>query len=182
MKIYTKTGDKGETALFGGKRVSKTHPRIAAYGTVDELNSVVGMAAASCSEESVRALRRIQHDLLDVGAELATPAENEAALARSALITEERVDWLEAEMDRMEEHLRPLETFILPGGSAGAAGLHLARTVCRRAEREILELDEGEVRGVLIRYINRLSDYFFVLARDENRLSHTPDISWEKPK
>lgn len=183
MKIYTKTGDKGQTGLFGGERVSKTHPRIAAYGTVDELNSVVGLAATGCSEEAVRALRRIQHDLFDIGAELATPPENASAVARSALVTDQRVQWLEDEMDRMDESLPQLSNFILPGGSPGAAALHLARTVCRRAEREILELsDQAEIREIVIRYMNRLSDYFFVLAREENRVAHVRDIPWEKPK
>lgn len=181
MKIYTKTGDRGETTLFGGERVPKSHPRIAAYGTVDELNSLLGVACEWLDREAVEALRRIQNDLFNLGAELATPPENEKAFAYVTLLKEERIRWLESEIDRMDAALEPMNNFILPGGSKGAAFLHLARTVCRRAERKMVELAaDTPFRQTLIEYVNRLSDYFFVLARYVNKRAGIADIPWTK--
>ncbi|MEW6777556.1 MAG: cob(I)yrinic acid a,c-diamide adenosyltransferase [Bdellovibrionota bacterium] len=182
MKIYTKTGDRGETGLFGGGRVSKSHPRIEAYGTVDELNAFVGWARTQADPRESGALESIQNDLFNIGAELATPEGNEKATAQAQLLKEDRVRFLETEIDRMEEKLEPLKNFVLPGGSPGAAALHVCRTVGRRAERTVVHMAASEkVRPLVIEYLNRLSDYFFVLARHLNRTSKTPDAPWKKP-
>ena len=185
MKIYTRTGDAGETALFGGGRVKKAHPRVNAYGTVDELNSVMGLALSRMAPGPVRdRLGRIQHDLFAIGAVLATP---EPAPGRrrpgTPGLPEGRVEEMERWIDEADGELEPLTTFILPGGTEGAAALHLARTVCRRAEREVVELGHGEpVDPELIRYLNRLSDLLFTLARLENLRAGIPDTAWEKEK
>ncbi len=179
MKIYTKTGDAGETGTFRGPRVSKDAPRIEAYGTVDELNACLGQAR--CGElpaEIDSLLRQIQNDLFDVGAELATPdAESKGMLTIGA----PQIARLEAAIDRFEADLPKLEHFILPGGVPGAAGLHVARTVCRRAERRVVTLmaQPGEnVAGDLLIYLNRLSDLLFVLARAANAAAGEPDVVW----
>jgi cob(I)alamin adenosyltransferase len=183
VKIYTRTGDEGETALFGGGRVPKSHLRVRAYGNVDELNSVVGRALLAAEVPSTRErLARVQHDLFALGAHLATPPTREGR-KRPELPTlpEARIGEMESWMDEAEEALPPLKSFILPGGSPGAAELHLCRTVCRRAERtavELLPADPG-VRFV-VRYLNRLSDLCFVLARLENRRAGVADVRWEK--
>ena len=182
MKIYTKTGDSGETGLFAGPRVAKDHPRIAAYGAVDELNSVVGLVRTEpLSSEMDELLAAIQHDLFSAGAELATPNPTESG---TVLLEENRVDDLEAQIDAYEQTLPPLKTFILPGGSRAAALMHFARSVCRRSERRIVSLrgaGDEQVSDRLLRYFNRLGDLFFVLARAANAHDGKPDIEWRKP-
>lgn len=183
MKIYTRTGDQGETALFGGGRVPKSHLRVRAYGEVDELNSVLGRSLAEVTVPSTRErLGRVQHDLFALGSHLATPRAREGrARPQVPPLPEGRIQEMENWMDEAEEVLPPLKAFILPGGSPGAAELHVCRTVCRRAERTVAELlptDEGV--GPVIRYLNRLSDLFFVLARLENRRAGVEDVEWEK--
>lgn len=182
MKIYTKTGDDGTTGLFGGRRVPKDHLRIEAYGTVDELNSVLGVAlSADMPEQLQPVLQRISALLLTVGADLATPLSPPPryAIPRTA---EEDITWLESLIDAYEEELSPLANFILPGGTAAAAHLHLARTVCRRAERGTVALAREEETGTApIRFLNRLSDFLFVAARLANHLAGVPDIPWTNP-
>jgi cob(I)alamin adenosyltransferase len=181
MKIYTKTGDGGDTGLFAGPRVRKDHPRIEAYGTVDELNSVLGLVRADDPPRDLDCvLSAIQHDLFTLGAELATPEPQEHNLDRIGAVHIER---LERAIDDFDAELPPLREFILPGGDRAAAGLHLARTVCRRAERRVVTLAEspGEnVRGEAIIYLNRLSDLLFVLARAATRLTGRQDTPWRK--
>ena len=170
-KIYTRTGDKGETALVDGTRVPKFSARVAAYGTVDETNSVIGLARLHAAGETDAALARIQNDLFDLGADLGRPAmEKDAEAGYPVLrIVAAQVDRLEAEIDAMNAALKPLRSFVLPGGSALAAHLHLARTVSRRAERLAVELAAAEsVNPDAMRFLNRLSDWFFVAARVAN--------------
>jgi cob(I)alamin adenosyltransferase len=182
MKIYTKGGDAGQTSLFGGERVSKNAPRVRAYGEVDELNSVLGVAASEIEHDDLQAmLRVIQSSLFDLGGELATPARDATAERGkgSARIRESDVVELEGWIDALETELAPLRNFILPGGVKGAALLHLARTVCRRAERVVIALGEREaVAAVLIRYLNRLSDLIFVMARVMNRRADVAEPQW----
>ena len=184
MKIYTRTGDAGETGLFGGGRVPKDDPRVEAYGTVDELNSTLGSALLHLEDAaSRRRLSRVQHDLFALGARLASPPPAEGR-SRPDLppLPQERVGEMEGWMDEAEEELEPLRSFVLPGGAPGAAALHLCRTVCRRAERRVAALDptsDPETAHVL-RYLNRLSDLFFILARVENLRSGQADVAWEK--
>ncbi|MBM4337414.1 MAG: cob(I)yrinic acid a,c-diamide adenosyltransferase [Deltaproteobacteria bacterium] len=182
MKIYTKGGDAGQTSLFGGERVSKNAPRVRAYGDVDELNSVLGVAGSEIDHDDLQAmLRVIQSSLFDLGGELATPAPDATAerAAGSARISDRDVAELEGWIDALETELAPLRNFILPGGVKGAALLHLARTVCRRAEREVIALGESEaVAAVLIRYLNRLSDLIFVMARVMNRRADVAEPQW----
>jgi cob(I)alamin adenosyltransferase len=179
MKIYTKKGDKGETFLFGGGPYSKDDQRIEAYGTVDELNSVVGCVISELSDEGIKViLRSVQEQLFVVGAELATV--NPSAEMAKGFIQSKHVAQLENQIDEWEKELAPLKKFILPGGSKGAAFLHLARTVCRRAERRLVALSHDQmVRPELVIYLNRLSDWFFVLARLVNRHGGVEDILWE---
>ena len=176
-RIYTRGGDKGETSLGDGSRVGKQDPRVAAYGTVDETNGVVGLARLHTQGEADAMLARIQNDLFDLGADLCTPEGGRKA--EGALrIVDAQVDRLEREIDGMNAELEPLTSFILPGGTAAAAHLHLARTVARRAERLICDLAEKEeLNPVAIRYINRLSDHLFVLARWENGKG-ARDVLW----
>jgi cob(I)alamin adenosyltransferase len=179
MKIYTKTGDTGETGLFGGPRVPKDAPRIEAYGTVDELNALLGLARCETLPPDVDALlARIQNELFDVGAELATPdpqAKNTATLGAKSIAA------LEAAIDQHEAQLTPLRQFILPGGTRPAALMHLARTVCRRAERRLVTLATVEtISPTLIVYVNRLSDLLFVLARSINQSQGCNDVPWQK--
>ncbi len=182
MKIYTKTGDRGETGLFGGPRVSKDAPRIEAYGTVDELNSVLGVVRSILEHPEVDALlEQIQNELFSLGAQLATP--NPAA-HQTALIGPPQIAALEAAIDRYEAGLAPLVQFILPAGTPAAAQLHLARTVCRRAERRLVTLlhrSPEPIAGELVVYLNRLSDLLFVLARELNRIAGSGDVPWRKP-
>lgn len=177
VKIYTKTGDAGETGLIGGIRVRKNDIRIEAYGTVDELNACLGVARTNSLSPSVgQILNQVQDDLFYAGAALATP---NSGGRHSAGIEPEHVARLEAEIDEHDAQLEPLQHFILPGGTTAAAQLHLARTVCRRAERSVLSLSETQaVPPQIIVYLNRLSDLLFVLARYENKQTNTPDVRW----
>ena len=180
MKIYTKTGDHGETGLFGGPRVRKDSARIEAYGTVDELNAAIGLARCESLPESVdQLLARVQNELFNVGAELATPDPQSRGMC---FTTTAHVERLEADIDHYESLLPKLTQFILPGGTRGAATLHLARNICRRAERRLVTLKQHEpVSAELLAYLNRLSDLLFVLARATNAAHNHPDIAWEKP-
>ncbi len=179
MKIYTKTGDDGTTGLFGGGRVAKDDARVEAYGTVDELNAIVGCARAIGTDAALdRELVRIQENLFVIGAELATAAGNEKKLPMR-LVEKADSDELELAIDRMEAGLPPLKTFILPGGAPSAAALHQARTVCRRAERRVLGASRSAtLRSDLIVYLNRLSDFLFVAARWANQCASVADIPW----
>jgi cob(I)alamin adenosyltransferase len=194
-KVYTRTGDKGETALVGGKRVPKDSPRIDAYGTIDELNSIVGLARVF-NEESLDAgeahqfldgvLCQIQDELFDLGSELATPPEFfKEGMYR---VSESEIDRIEKSIDRCQKDLEPLKSFILPGGGRIGAYLHQCRTVCRRAEREILRLSRSEdINDCALKYVNRLSDLFFVLSRWIAKQTGEPEYLWqrglqEKPK
>ncbi|MBP6011823.1 MAG: cob(I)yrinic acid a,c-diamide adenosyltransferase [Alphaproteobacteria bacterium] len=176
-RIYTRTGDKGDTALGTGKRVQKYDPRIEAYGTVDETNACVGVARLSAEGELDRMLARVQNDLFDLGADLCIPEDGSEIAAKALRISDAQVDRLENEIDAMNEKLQPLKSFVLPGGTAAAAHLHVARTVCRRAERLIVKLGESEpVSAAAVKYANRLSDFLFVAARFAN-LSRG-DVLW----
>jgi cob(I)alamin adenosyltransferase len=179
VRIYTRTGDDGDTGLFDGTRVSKNHPRVAAYGDVDELNAWLGFARASMNDPDLSGmLDRIQRDLFAVGARLADPAHRIAERVTKAAVSDDDVRRLEAWIDRLESELPPLRRFILPGGSTGGAALHVARTICRRAERSVVSLGTDAVEpGVLI-YINRLSDLLFVMGRAANRRSGAAEAEW----
>jgi cob(I)alamin adenosyltransferase len=178
-KVYTRTGDDGSTGLGGGQRVPKDALRIAAYGTVDELNSQLGVALAGPVEDALRAIvGRIQNELFHLGSDLSILEEDKARFAVPR-IEERHVLQLERDIDLLQEDLAPLENFILPGGAPGAAHLHVARTVCRRAERELVALARGEAVGEhALRYLIRLSDLLFVAARWENWKKGVPDVLW----
>ncbi len=178
MKIYTKTGDSGNTALFGGTRVSKDALRIAAYGTVDELNSFLGLArSATDNGELTRYIDRIQNDLFILGSDLATPLD--AGTIGIDRIANQHVVVLEQSIDALEDRLEALRSFILPGGCETASRLHVCRAVCRRAEREIVRLSHDEpINELNMLYINRLSDFLFVLARFANKLEGEEEICW----
>ncbi|NQV42832.1 MAG: cob(I)yrinic acid a,c-diamide adenosyltransferase [Candidatus Marinimicrobia bacterium] len=177
-KIYTRTGDKGNTRLANGEEVSKDSSRVAAYGDVDELNSVIGLVLTEKPHEKLEsALSSIQHTLFDLGGELASDGMIEG------LVTDQHVLSLEQHIDEMNMELPPLEEFILPGGTKSASMLHLARTVCRRAERSIITLNQSEtVAPKIIEYINRLSDLLFVMARFENQRSGNQEVYWKNPR
>ena len=186
-RVYTRTGDKGDTALVGGKRVAKDSLRIEAYGTVDELNSIVGLARAFNQEatpEPARdqledVLKRLQNELFDLGSELATPAE--ARYQGMFRVGDEQVKALEDLMDRCEKDLEPLKSFVLPGGGRVSAFLHQCRTVCRRAERTVLRLSrEEDIGPEPVRYLNRLSDLFFVLSRWIGKQNEERELLWER--
>ncbi len=183
MKIYTKTGDDGSTGLFGGPRVRKDDPRIEAYGTVDELNAALAMARSEQLPAEISAvIERAQHELFAVGAQLATPDPKAHSMA---LLTDEHLATLEADIDRFEASLSPLKQFILPGGTPAATRLHFARTLCRRAERRLITLTAQPQEAVDPRmqiYLNRLSDLLFVLARAANQAAQQPDVPWTKPE
>lgn len=181
MKIYTRRGDLGETDLIGAGRVPKDHPRVDAYGAVDELNAALGVAAAATAHADLRVLLEgVQRELFSLGAYLATPEERHRAPAGIRAPAAEEVTALEARIDTFEGGLAPLERFVLPGGTPAAAAFHVARTVCRRAERCVVSLDRAErLDPTAIRYLNRLSDLLFVLARLENRRAGVPDVEWE---
>lgn len=180
-KIYTKTGDAGETTLFGGRRVSKSHARIEAYGLVDQVNAELGVARLYVGASELDALlHRVQSELFTIGADLATPHDvrSDYIVRTSDLMVEQ----LEHEIDQFEAELPPLKTFILPGGTPGAAHLHLARTLCRNAERATVHLSTYEaVSPAAVRYLNRLSDWLFVLARVANHRQQVDDIPWISP-
>ncbi|MDA1183650.1 MAG: cob(I)yrinic acid a,c-diamide adenosyltransferase [Acidobacteria bacterium] len=179
MKIYTKTGDSGETSLFDNTRVSKTDSRVDAYGEVDELNACLGAArAAGVGSELAASLESIQKDLFAVGACLADPSARIAARVTKTAITAETVERLEQLIDRLETETPPLRSFILPGGSRSGSLLHLARTVCRRAERRVIALGTDAVDPVLVVYLNRLSDLLFVMARAVNHRAGEPEVEW----
>ena len=182
MKVYTKTGDQGETSLFGGSRVSKGHLRIHAYGTVDELNSYIGLLSDLSPDESRNLeLIRIQDRLFTLGALLAT--ENEASKKRLPSITIEDVGFLEASIDKMEASLDPIKTFVLPGGHPTVSYCHISRCVCRRAERICVELSEmNKVEEVVIQYLNRLSDYLFVFSRHLTKILKVNETPWVPEK
>jgi cob(I)alamin adenosyltransferase len=179
-RIYTRTGDGGETGLFGGRRVSKDDLRVRAYGAIDELNAVIGLTRATghtCEIDAV--LERLQHQLFDLGAELATPDPASQAAAHAGRVSAIWVDALEQDIDRFEARLPALRQFVLPGGVPAAATLHHARTVARRAEREIVALAAREpLNPELLKYVNRLSDLLFVLARAANHAAGQPDVAW----
>lgn len=181
MKIYTKTGDRGDTGLFGGGRVPKDHSRVCAYGDVDELNSTIGLARATVPTSFFdQLLESIQRDLFAVGGHLATPDPERVAKAlEKAELSAEHVAEFERVIDVAEAELPPLKAFVLPAGTAKAAALHLARTVCRRAERSVVHLaHEAEVPPLFVVYLNRLSDLLFTLARLANQRDGTGDVRW----
>ncbi len=184
MKIYTKTGDKGETGLFGGRRVSKADPRVEAYGDVDELNAHLGLAETELGRFALQdELREIQSDLFVLGADLATPLDaGSTAVDRTPRISAERVKRLEELIDRWDAETTPLKNFILPGGAPGAAVLHVCRAVCRRAERGLVGLARtATVNPETIIYLNRLSDLLFVLARWVNARAGVEESIWRAP-
>jgi cob(I)alamin adenosyltransferase len=183
MKIYTRTGDQGDTGLFGGGRVPKAHVRVEAYGTVDELNAVLGLCVDGIGPgKMAERLGRVQQDLFNLGASLATPgAEDGTAAPTHPPLPDSRVSEMEVWIDEATEETPELKSFILPGGTRGAALLHLARTVCRRAERAVVRLDQVEgCDPAVVRYLNRLSDLLFSLARLENHRNGVPDVLWQK--
>jgi cob(I)alamin adenosyltransferase len=179
MKIYTRTGDAGDTGLYGGGRVLKNDPRISACGAVDELNACLGVCrAAALATEIESLLGDLQHEMFALGAELASPG---GAAPGSILLDDADVGRIESNIDRFEADLEPLKTFILPGGTSGSAELHLARAVCRRAEREVVALAQSAaIRPQVLIYLNRVSDLLFVLARYANFAAGSPDVLWIK--
>ena len=179
MKIYTRTGDDGPTGLFGGGRLSKCDPRLECYGTVDELNSFLGWAAATSPDPVLTFIRQIQNELFVIGSHLATP--DRAMAGTLPKLADDDISRLEKQIDDAEKELSPLTQFILPGGCETAARLHIARTVCRRAERLLVSFAlQHPMDGIIITYMNRLSDWLFVMARFVNFKSQTADIPWEK--
>ena len=181
MKIYTKTGDAGTTGLFGGGRVGKDHPRVEAYGDVDELNAALGVArSAEVMPRIDEVLVPIQRDLFAIGALLATPnREKMRQHLEKARVDDDRVAQLERAIDDADAELEPLRSFVLPGGTPKAAALHVARTVCRRAERRVIHLQSGEeIPQLVVVYLNRLSDLLFTLARLANRRAGTGEVTW----
>lgn len=182
MKIYTRTGDGGETSLLGGGRVSKDDIRVSAYGDVDEINAAIGVARATAPADFADdLLAAIQRDLFALGGALATPERDRLPDSQRAklVVPDERIAALEQVMDAAEGELAPLRAFVLPGGSAKAGALHVARAVCRRAERAVVRLSHQQpVPAQIIVYLNRLSDLLFVLARQANRRAGHPDVTW----
>lgn len=181
MKLYTRQGDDGSTRLFGNARVQKDSLRVAAYGDVDELNSVIGLAISSCEYDEIKSvLTSVQNQLFDVGADLSTPADS-AAADKVTRINAMHIGELESMIDASSDLLPPLRVFVLPGGTELASRLHIARTVCRRAERACVSLANVEdgISDVVI-YLNRLSDLMFALARRANQLANVEDVPWQK--
>jgi cob(I)alamin adenosyltransferase len=181
-KIYTRTGDDGTTGLGTGERRKKYDLRIAAYGTLDELNAALGLARLHTRDDAAldAALSRIQNDLFDAGADLTMPGQGKGPDGARLTVTDNQVTWLESEIDRLNAELQPLRSFVLPGGSAASAYLHLARTVCRRGERLIAELADQPAESVtpeVLKYVNRLSDFLFVAARHANGKG-AADVLW----
>jgi cob(I)alamin adenosyltransferase len=182
MKIYTRTGDDGTTGLFGGRRVAKSDPRIECYGTVDELNATLGMAAALAPAGLGAMLAQIQNELFVIGSHLATPQDDTRRLAQVPDLDEGAIKRLESQIDAADAELPALRNFILPGGSDAAARLHLARTVCRRAERLLVAFSgEQAIEPLIVQYLNRLSDWLFVYARWCNHKAGVADVPWAKP-
>jgi cob(I)alamin adenosyltransferase len=182
MKIYTKTGDDGSTARIGGDRVKKSDASIESYGTVDELNACLGLAAAGAAPDLLDRLHAVQSELFVVGSHLATPADRLPSATWIPALDESAVARLEVEIDRAESCMEPLKNFVLPGGTETAARLHLARTVCRRAERLVVALTPPHPSApAVVRYLNRLSDWLFVQARLANHRAAVPDIPWVNP-
>jgi cob(I)alamin adenosyltransferase len=181
VKVYTRRGDGGETDLFGGGRVPKDHLRVTAYGEVDELNASIGVALAAGVQDDVAALGvRIQGELFALGAYLATPDERRREKGSIPVLGDDHVAHLEERIDAFEGEVDPLRRFVLPGGAPAAAAFHVARTVCRRAERRVVALDRLDaLDAVALRYLNRLSDLLFVLARLENARGGGGDVEWE---
>ncbi|HMC54396.1 MAG TPA: cob(I)yrinic acid a,c-diamide adenosyltransferase [Gemmatimonadaceae bacterium] len=180
MKIYTRTGDKGDTGLFGGGRVPKSHPRVEAYGDVDELNACIGLARAIEMMPRIdEVLVPLQRDLFAIGALLATPdREKMKKQLDKASIDDRRIAELEHAIDEGDRELEPLKSFIVPGGTPKAAALHVARTVCRRAERRVIALQGEEIPDIVVVYLNRLSDLLFTLARVANRRAGAGEVTW----
>jgi cob(I)alamin adenosyltransferase len=179
VKIYTRTGDSGETALLGGKRVSKADPRVAAYGDVDELNAWLGFArAGALGNELATMIERIQRDLFAIGSRLADPGSKVASKVEKTAVTGDDVKRLEEWIDQLESEVPALRRFILAGGSPSGASLHVARTICRRAERNVVGLGRDEVESEVLVYLNRLSDLLFVMARVANRRAGAPELEW----
>ena len=179
MKIYTRTGDGGETAFFDGRRVSKADQRVDAYGEIDELNAALGVAlAAGVAPEMAAMLEQVQRDLFAVGGMLADPAHRVADRVRKMAVTPSAVARLEEWIDQLEAGLPALRHFILPGGSPAGAALHLSRTICRRTERRVVSLGADEVDPVLLAYVNRLSDFLFVAAREVNHRAGAAELKW----
>jgi cob(I)alamin adenosyltransferase len=179
MKIYTRTGDTGQTGLLGGARVSKNDPRIEAYGTIDELNSHTGMLRDLAGQHHADLLVEIQNTLFAIGSRLASQSDEEARKFKVPSVTDQDITALEKAMDAMDADLEPMRNFILPGGHQAISQAHICRTVCRRAERRVIELGQGtDVPEVIIRYLNRLSDLFFMLARHLGKLLNAPEVPW----
>jgi cob(I)alamin adenosyltransferase len=177
-RIYTRTGDKGETALGSGERVPKYALRIETFGTVDETNAAIGVARLSAEGELDAALARIQNDLFDLGADLCLPEDGSERAVKALRVSQAQVDRLEREIDAMNEKLAPLRSFVLPGGTSASAQLHVARTVCRRAERLMVHLAQSEAVGeAALKYANRMSDWLFVAARFAN-IGRGGDVLW----
>lgn len=180
MKIYTKTGDKGKTSLFGGQRVDKDDLRVECYGTVDELNSFLGFVVTEIADtEAKEAIQKIQNHLFTLGGELATPIDKASKQKSGSNINIDQIQFLEERIDYFDKKLPTLKQFILPGGSKGAALLHITRSVSRRSERLVVKLSKNDVINEnIIIYLNRLSDFLFVLARFENDVNQISDIPW----
>ncbi len=183
-KLYTRTGDRGDTALFGGRRVPKDHPRVEAYGTIDELNAALGVAATAIRQRKlVAAIQTIQNELFNIGAELASDPTGRGRKKKGTVVRLDpaKAEWLESLIDEYDARVPTLRTFILPAGSTAAAALHLARTVCRRAERTVVTLARDEpVSPAIIVYLNRLCDLLFVLARYLNKVDRRRELPWRK--
>jgi cob(I)alamin adenosyltransferase len=179
VKIYTRTGDSGDTALFDGTRVQKSDPRVAAYGDLDELNAWLGFVTANLNDDDVTSkLRQIQRDLFAIGARLADPSHRIAGRVTKAVVSADDIARLEGWIDALEGELPALRRFILAGGSGAGASLHIARTVCRRAERSMVALGEEAFEAELLQYVNRLSDLLFTMARAVNRRAGVPEVEW----
>jgi cob(I)alamin adenosyltransferase len=179
--IYTRSGDKGETSLFGGTRVKKFAKRIKAIGALDELNAVLGLTATKTDPQISKLIEKIQNELFTIGAVLANPDGQEDRQGNTLAINEVWINFLEAKIDEIDSTLQPLQNFILPGGCETASLFHFARTICRRAERKVVKLAEKEkVDPILQKYLNRLSDLLFVLARNENKKKGVKEKEWQK--
>ena len=179
MKIYTRTGDSGDTGLFDGTRVAKSDPRVAAYGDLDELNAWLGLARVDVADDQLSGmLQAIQRDLFALGARLADPARKIAERVTKAAVTSEDISRLEGWIDLLEAELPPLRRFVLAGGSRGGAALHVARTICRRAERAMVSLGREAFEPELLVYVNRLSDLLFVMARAANHRAGAAETEW----